>query len=275
MKYKIYNLFTDKYLQNLFLSDAKILYRQLANEYLQPRLQIKNNISSKGTFDDLLIAENYFRTFSNKPIISEDALIELLNSLESASADSSEIFNHAKYEETNLNLNTGESERYFSTNINSKRYWVKVKNSNITDLYLSNSERTESITWSQFNPITQVTEAYYTLDNNIEKKFIYSTDELDSEAIFCNYAELPNDFKDLTSDFMYKDRIYGYSIKPYGRVLGYRESSFPDNAKAQQVQDKIELNRAKVLAEITDRFSVSQTDDGEIWNPTDTTSWFE
>lgn len=97
---------------------------------------------------------------------------------------------------------------------------VKVKNGKVSEYYrrlLSNKDHC----FVAYDVDTlKVVETYRNVDNRLNK-YDWPSGELKQSNNNCNYEMLPEDFKAAISSFAYKNNVFMYAIKPYGRVVEF------------------------------------------------------
>jgi hypothetical protein len=192
----------------------------------------------QSAFIDSLVATNYYRNLKGeKEFTIKEAVDDVkLNRLK----------NFIKYNSTNYIIETKKKDRFFEFNHEGILHWVKVKDGIVTDLYKAYFEYMgKKYRWLQFNPTTLIPESYYketevdldkiditkfvnetVLECGAEKKYNFADDSLDSTLIFASYDFMTKSFKKYVETLSFKDEIFGWCEKSYGRLVLYKENDF-------------------------------------------------
>ena len=97
---------------------------------------------------------------------------------------------------------------------------IKVKKGIVTEYYrrLLSSKRW---TFVAYNLQTlDIIESYQNIENQL-RKFDWITGEKLQANNNCTYSTLPEDFRLAIKSFAYRDHVFMYAIKPYGRVVEF------------------------------------------------------
>jgi hypothetical protein len=108
-----------------------------------------------------------------------------------------------------------------------QQYGVKVVGSEVTEFYVRKPEGIvkPNLTYVTYDVKTGEPLEYYCKDSDgdsgakIETKYNFKTDEVMQVNHFAKTAELPEDVKKRVATFKYKNNIFIYAEKPYGRIV--------------------------------------------------------
>jgi hypothetical protein len=278
VRYKVFNPVDSSHSGPLLKHEVKNVYNQVIDNVINTYTLPKVNTFHKKVFSDMLLAENYFNQLEGLPNITSSQLIEYLNSRDI------NIDAPVKYVSCALNLDNGEWSRYFAKDIMDGHYWVKIKQSKVTDLYEWHSEvlgKDEDYTWVQFNADTMEPESYYLtkiipnedgIDDVIEEKYNLPSRELYSTApvVSENYP-IPEDFQKLMKQYpqVIKTNVVQWGRKPYGRVITFLESEkfLEDDPLAADVEESFTKDWCAPFIELVSITKIETMSDGtETWS---------
>jgi hypothetical protein len=97
---------------------------------------------------------------------------------------------------------------------------VKVKNDMVSEYYrrtLSSKDRS----FVAYDLETLDVIEYYQNEGEQVVKYNAQTNQRMQGNVIASYEALPNDFKSALQDFRYKESVFMYAIKPYGRVVEF------------------------------------------------------
>ena len=97
---------------------------------------------------------------------------------------------------------------------------VKVKNGEVSEYYRRLiSEKKYAYIAYDLNSLEPI--EYYKNIGQQEWKFDWHTGEKKQVNTFCDYFGLPTDIRLAINDFQFKYNVFGYAMKPYGRVVEF------------------------------------------------------
>jgi hypothetical protein len=258
-KIKLYNPLTNEYTHELFLTDAKMVYRNLLKQIENSIPEYRLPFYYKKMYSDALVSQTYYNLYRNK-----------------TAANHLVFDTDFTYAQSNVNLETGHISRFFSCIINDKIYWTKIQNSKVTDLYEWQSTALgdgNTYEWVQWNPETLEPEAYYLNKtygeiNLEEHKFNLPSKELDSVSYFVSdYQSVPEEFKSLIKNFEFvkEENVICWGNKPYGKYITFLESEefLEDDplyyvSNEEEIKNKENLHRISIINDIKSRISAIQ-----------------
>lgn len=97
---------------------------------------------------------------------------------------------------------------------------IKVKNGVVHEYYrrLVSGKNSSFVAYNL--DTLEIIENYKNIDNQLWK-YNWETDEKLQANNNCKYETLPDDFKEAIQGFHYKQYIFMYAIKPYGRIVEF------------------------------------------------------
>lgn len=101
-------------------------------------------------------------------------------------------------------------------------YLIKVRNGQVLEFYIRNPIGMPANCHVAIDLKTNTPFEYYTDDGIVERKFDSATDKLLAENFYASFDKLPDDLKSQLLDYPQKDKIFGYSYKPYGAIVEIR-----------------------------------------------------
>lgn len=97
---------------------------------------------------------------------------------------------------------------------------VKIKNGKVSEYYRRLVSGRNSAFVAYDLDTLEIIESYKNMDNQLWK-FNWETGEKLQVNNNCKYETLPDDFKNSLKDFNYKDYVFMYAVKPYGRIVEF------------------------------------------------------
>lgn len=97
---------------------------------------------------------------------------------------------------------------------------IKVKNGKVSEYYRRLVSGRNSAFVAYDLATLDIIENYKNIDNQLWK-FDWKTGEKLQANNNCKYESLPEDFKSAIKDFYYKNQVFMYAIKPYGRIIEF------------------------------------------------------
>lgn len=167
--------------------------------------------------------------------------------------------------------------RVYVASDESTKYLVKVANSSITELYISNAECNGATRfYVALDLDTEQPIEYYDLVDGIVTKYSLTGEPLVT-TISCSFNQLPEDKQILLGNFSAKNKINSYSQKSYGFCIEFSEMRFIPYAECtEQEKSELDVKRSNYI-KTTDRFSVNKEvkhGNGDVtWVPVDILTW--